>query len=109
MTTYQEIDLGSIGEELNKYSNQKEKLEYLSHSYPCLYIFILKELNFTEKLEHYKLKCKGLEEVNHQYSLYVHGFLIPYLEELREGGKLTKGKVSRHQLINYFNRKGKIQ
>ena len=37
--------------------------------------------------------CKSLEDQWHKYSLYVHGYLLPWITQQREEGKLKLGKV----------------
>ena len=36
--------------------------------------------------------CKQMRESVENYSLYIHGFLIPEIQKQREEGKLSKGK-----------------
>ena len=46
------------------------------------------------EIEDYMALCKQMRESVENYSLYIHGFLIPEIQKQREGGKLSKGKLS---------------
>ena len=52
----------------------------------------------TDKIEQYMAKCKAYENDKENYSLYVHGYLLIWLHQQRQAGKLSKG-TSKHLLI----------
>ena len=49
--------------------------------------------NAESEIEDYMAWCKQKRESIENYSLYIHGFLIPEIQKQREGGKLSKGKL----------------
>ena len=48
--------------------------------------------NAESEIEAYMAQCKQMRESVENYSLYIHGFLIPEIQKQRDGGKLSKGK-----------------
>ena len=48
--------------------------------------------NAESEIENYMTWCKQMRQSVENYSLYIHGFLIPEIQKQREGGKLSKGK-----------------
>ena len=89
------IVLDKLEDELKKVKIYEEQLIYLSEFYPSLYIFVLRRLNRTAKLEEYMLKCRKCMNDPNNYHYHVHGFFIPWLDEQRALGKLKQGKDSR--------------
>ena len=65
----------------------------LDEFYPSLKIFILERFNQTKKLESYYQKCQEyqVEREFRDYSIYVHGYLIPWFGRLLEDGQLKTG------------------
>ena len=49
------------------------------------------------------MECKDLKNSFDQYSLYVHGYLLPWLDEQRQNGLLKQGKKTK--ALSYFFRK----
>ena len=43
-------------------------------------------------LNRYMLQCKQLEDEYEKYSLYVHGYFLPWLQQQREAGSLQQGR-----------------
>ena len=71
-------------------------MKYLGQHYPSLHVYILKQLNEKDKIEEYMSQCKkfeddSLEEDLQNYSLYVHGYFLIWLDLQREAGKLRQG------------------
>ena len=85
---WQEIKLDLVQEELEDIEDHLQKMKYLSELYPSLYIFILKHLNKTNKLHDYFQQCLFCMHDPYSYYLYVHGYLLPFFDELRSEGKL---------------------
>ena len=58
-------------------------------------------------LKDYMDHCKKLRGGDHgQYTLYIYGFLLPWLQEQREQGKLVKGKyISRFEIAHAGNKR----
>jgi len=71
----------------------EERIEYLAKEYPCLYIFILQKLGHEEELRQYMQKCEKYEYDYKKYSLYIHGYWLPYLKQAKESGLLKQGKT----------------
>ena len=90
---WQEIDLDLVEEELNKSKGFSAKTAVLARKYPSLNIFLLGKLNQYEKLKKYILECKAYETANfNKYCLYIHGYLIPSLQNQRLNGLIKHGK-----------------
>ena len=66
----------------------QQKMDFLGNEYPSLFIFILESFDKTERIEQYMNKCKAYEEDRYQYSLYVHGYFLVWLDQQRKEGKL---------------------
>ena len=68
----------------------KQKMGYLSEEYPSLFIFILEFFDMTDRIEEYMTKCKVYENDPYRYSLYLHGYLLVWLDQQRKRGKLSR-------------------
>ena len=79
---------------LRDYHSFEEKVDYLGNEYPCLCIHLLKQRGMQKRLKQYMDKSFDYQYDCKNYSHYVHGFLLPWLEQLREAGHLTQGKSS---------------
>lgn len=55
---------------------------------------MLKAEGKDSELNEFMIECKQYkrEDDIYKYSLYVHGWLIPYLDKMRKEGRLTKVK-----------------
>ena len=53
---------------------------------------MMRHLIWSDRLQMYMNECKMQENDPHRYSLYLHGYLIPRLEEQRVAGKLRHTK-----------------
>ena len=58
-----------------------------------------------DEINKYMEKCKAYENDVENFSLYIHGFLLIWLRQQREAGKLTKG-MSNHSLFKYLYSQG---
>ena len=58
----------------------QQKMDYLSGTYPGLYIFILEFFQMKYKKKQYAIMCKSYEEDPYKYSLYVHGYFLVWLD-----------------------------
>ena len=47
-----------------------------------------------DSIQKYMDQCKDYEDSKDKYSHYIHGYLLPWLNEQRKAGKLTKGKTT---------------
>ena len=47
------------------------------------------------------LKCKGFENDCKNYSWYVHGYWLPWLDYQREAGKLKQGNELEDFIFNH--------
>ena len=55
-------------------------IDFLEQNYPCLYIYILKQRCQNRELTNYMTKCKQYENDVKKYSLYIHGYLLPWFQ-----------------------------
>ena len=73
-------------------------MQVLRQNYPGLYVYMLKFFDKGVELEQFTKKCKryGNDRKHggdsYKYSLYIHCYLIPWLEQQRKDGKLRIGK-----------------
>ena len=67
-------------------------MNYLSCAYPSLYIHLLGFLDEPDRIELYMAKCKQLENDRKIFTLYIHGYFLPWLDQQRKAGKLKQGK-----------------
>ena len=103
---YQVIDISKVESKLESFiSNEKrevegnqviltpfqQKLDYLSKEYPRLFILILQFFDMTDRIDQYMTECKAFKENRYKYSLYVHGYFLVRLDQLRKEGKLKQG------------------
>ena len=88
ITRYQYLSIAKVKEELKKESTDTQKLKHLESNYPCLYIAVLKKIGRHDKVEAFMHKCKRYENDCKNYSWYVHGYWLPWLDYQREAGKL---------------------
>ena len=54
----------------------QQKMDYLSGTYPRLFIFILEFFDMTDRIDQYMAMCKAYEEDPVLYSLHVHGYFL---------------------------------
>ena len=64
-----------------------------------LWMYVMKKLDRDEEVQAFMAKCKELYTVEadtenrlKNYSLYVHGWFVPWLIEQKMAGNLKKGK-----------------
>ena len=75
--------------ENDKEAATKRCMRYLEKRYPCIAIWIYERLKFHHAIRRYMNDCKKYEEDPFNYTLYVHGYLIPHIDEMRKNGQLT--------------------
>ena len=67
----------------------------LATEFSCLYIHVLYSIgDYDRALEYMKENRSKEHEFN--YSLYVHGYFLPWLDWMRNAGQLKKGKSGSH-------------
>ena len=82
-----------------KKQKMSERIKALKSGYPAAVIFALKNLGRDDEVEKYMKHCESLDRYTstHRswpyYSQYVHGFLLPKLEEHRKNGYIKSGKL----------------
>ena len=81
-----------VREALKGHTILKGKLKYLKKNYPCLAIFVLKGMGMDAEITKYMQECKTYERDFRRYSIYIHGYWLPWLEMQRVAGKIKKGK-----------------
>ena len=69
-------------------------MHHLRDLYPNLCVFILKRYKNKAKIEQYREYYKSYEDDPYNYCMYVHGYFIPWIEDLRAAGKLKQGKLA---------------
>ena len=93
VVTWQTINCQVLTDELSRLQTFKEKMAFISDNHPSLYLHILKQLGLRTLAQKYRRECKALERKEPlQYSKYILGYWIPWLEKQRAKGKLTQGK-----------------
>ena len=55
-------------------------------------VFVMKEFGMQRELRDYLEKCQSYENDWVKYSYYVHGYWLPYVQDLVEKGLLVNGK-----------------
>ena len=67
----------------------------LRNHYPNVYKKALQVLGKEKELKAYIKYCKSKRDTcPEDYSIYVHGFLLPLINSMRVNGKLNEGKKS---------------
>ena len=85
---YQHVDIKFIEKRLADFT-EEERAEKLKAHYPRLYLFSLEFMDRREEAEEFSKQCLEYRDKDWEnYSYYVHGYLLPMLEKLREEGKL---------------------
>ena len=67
-------------------------MKFLGLRYPCLCLYVMKAKGQTELYNKYMNNCKKLEDNDEKFSIYIHGFWLPHLEQLKEQGLLKEGR-----------------
>ena len=61
----------------------KERIAFLGLLYPCLCIHVMQEKLMHKEQIRYMNECRLLEDDYQMYSFYVHGWLLPWLNQKR--------------------------
>ena len=59
-----------------------------------MFIFVLKNIGKDFEVKSYMDECKALEQDPEQFTTYIHGYWVPWLQEQRMTGKISKGNQS---------------
>ena len=86
------VDVVSLVEQYRKLKSSEERKQLLQYNYPPVYISVLKHLKKTREVQSYMLACQSHRMSDQKYSIYVHGFVEPKLQEQRENNELRHGK-----------------
>ena len=70
-----------VEKNLENFQSSSQIMDYLSQSYPSLYLLILEHLQMTDEIEKYMAKCKEYENDHEKFSLYVHGYFLAWLHQ----------------------------
>ena len=70
----------------------EERIVYLEEQYPFLAILVMKKRGMKNRVDVYMEQCKTYRKNARKYSLYIHGYLLPWFQLQREAGKLRQGK-----------------
>ena len=89
---WQQVNIDQVCQKLNELQDLSSEMTFLSEYYPCLYIYMLKHLNQEARLAQYMKQNESFENDPLKYSLRIHGYLIPWLDQQRERGNLKEGE-----------------
>ena len=71
----------------------KKRRNLVKKLYPGIYVALLRHFDMTDEAKDFMDSCKLFKYGKcDQYSLYIHGYLLPWHQQQRELGKLTVGK-----------------
>ena len=112
-TTRQKVNFKDLIKQLNSLKTEEERINLLTYEYLGLYFLVCSVKRISTK--EFREFCKNLDTKNHPELMvfYIHGWLIPHLEELRQQNKLHKGKKEveieglKHQYEGELNEQGK--
>ena len=89
----QVIDVPGLIRELQQEKSKIERKRMMYACYPGLYVEGLIMTDRFDEIDAFKEDCKKSKDGNYlEYSTYVHGYLIPFFEYMREMGILKQGK-----------------
>ena len=89
----QQISSEVLSYDLKTVETQAEKKKILRENYPDVYIKSLHVLGKKRELNAYFQYCKKQRDSGYEnYSVYVHGYLLPLLRSMRHAGSLKTGK-----------------
>ena len=63
----------------------------MKQNHPILFIEFLKASKKDDQLMEF---CKGLRDDYKHYTFYIHNYLLPWFESLRQDGRLKKGNTA---------------
>ena len=78
---WQVIETWKLEAKFQGLNSSVDKMNYLSQFYPCLYIFLLRRLNQTDKIEQYMKQCESYEEDHEKYYIYIQGYFVPWIHQ----------------------------
>ena len=82
ISCHQIIKVNSVKKELKRFSSSNEKECFLMEHYPAVFILSFVHLKRSQELLQYSEYCRALQTGDPgEYSLYIHGFLLPWLEQ----------------------------
>ena len=74
--------------------------------FPHLYLICLEVFDRRWKAAQYRADCRKYRDAYYEsYSTYVHGYLLPWFQSLRESGQLTIGSkllMTRGRVLEYY-------
>ena len=86
------------------------RIDFLKQNYPAAALMVLQCLDKEIEAEVYMKNCKKAERDVRNYSYYVHGYLLPWLQKQRSEGNLSKGNSSyRAKFVHRFKNNTKAQ
>ena len=91
---WQIINIKEVQRQMSWCETEEERLTILRKGYPRMYIYVMTYIGRLEKVKEYRNECKKLECGSMaDYSYYVHGWFLVWLDEQRAAGKLRQGKL----------------
>ena len=76
---YQHVDIKAVLEQLDIWKYEDDKMGYLGTFYPCLLVVILRKRGKNQELAKYMYESSKKESDVENYSIYVHGYFLPWL------------------------------
>ena len=64
-----------------RYLGVSERIDFLRKYYPGAAVFVMKNLGLQTELEHFIEKCKACEDNWRDYSYYIFGYWLPYIQK----------------------------
>ena len=90
-TRFMHVDIESVNKILEKKPNQEECFRFILKNYPCLVKLVCTKLGEKDRYERYLKWYKNMTNVD-EYTFYVHGYFIPWIDEQKEAGLLSEGR-----------------
>ena len=88
--------MAKLEAELRDRDGEEGRKKLLMGQYPSLFMAVLRRMGRESELTSYMDHCRQQREGDFlDYSLYVHGYVIPRIKQLRRAGRLKHCRWSR--------------
>ena len=80
---WQIVNVEELVKRVQACKSREESFEILRKGYPRMYIYVMTRIGMHDKVKEYREECKKLENAEEatQYSYYIHGWFLVWLEE----------------------------
>ena len=86
---WQIVNVEELVQRVKACKTREDGFEILRKGYPRMYIYVMTRIGMLDKVKEYREECKKLENAEAtQYSYYIHGWFLVWLEEQRAAGKI---------------------